>query len=205
MIVLYIIFVVIPILISDSLILSSIYNTEKTIRKHHLENEANAIHYTFFNQVDQAAKLGSALYSSLYVHRFMHTEYESALDYYNAYQSFFDDTLLHLVTSQSGMSFKIYIDNPTVINGAEFQNIEKAQGTDWYEYVKKSNLNKGLYFDTKTVANHIQRTVYFFQKLNYYEYDSKNIMLIEIDYAQFVEQLENLNYEFKAYIPQLII
>lgn len=200
MIVLYIIFVVIPILISDSLILSSIYNTEKTIRKHHLENEANAIHYTFFNQVDQAAKLGSALYSSLYVHRFMHTEYESALDYYNAYQSFFDDTLLHLVTSQSGMSFKIYIDNPTVINGAEFQNIEKAQGTDWYEYVKKSNLNKGLYFDTKTVANHIQRTVYFFQKLNYYEYDSKNIMLIEIDYAQFVEQLENLNYEFKAYI-----
>ncbi|SFH78535.1 two-component system, sensor histidine kinase YesM [Pseudobutyrivibrio sp. OR37] len=201
MVVLYIIFVVFPILVSDGLILTSIYNTEKTIRRHHLENEANAIHYTFFNQVDQAAKLGSALYSSLYVHRFLHAEYASPLDYYNSYQSFFDDTLLHLVTSQSGMSFKIYIDNPTVINGAEFQTIEKAQGTDWYEYIQKSNLNKGLYFGTKMAPNHsIQRTVYFFQKLNYYDYNSKNIMLIEIDYAQFVEQLENLNYEFRAYI-----
>ena len=93
----YIIFVVISIILSDSLILTSIYNTEQTVRRHHLENEANAIHYTFFNQVDQAAKLGSAIYSSLYVHRFMHADYSSALDYYNSYQSFFDDTLLHLV------------------------------------------------------------------------------------------------------------
>ena len=61
LIVLYIIFVVIPIILSDSLILTSIYNTEQTVRRHHLENEANAIHYTFFNQVDQAAKLGSAI------------------------------------------------------------------------------------------------------------------------------------------------
>ena len=201
LIVLYIIFVVIPIILSDSLILTSIYNTEQTVRRHHLENEANAIHYTFFNQVDQAAKLGSAIYSSLYVHRFMHADYSSALDYYNSYQSFFDDTLLHLVTSQSGMSFKIYMDNDTIINGAEFQNIEKAKGTDWYNYVIDSGLTKGLYFDTKMGPNKsILRTVYFFQRLNYYDYNSPNVMLIEIDYAQFVEQLENLNYEFRAYI-----
>ncbi|WP_028241998.1 sensor histidine kinase [Pseudobutyrivibrio ruminis] len=201
LVVLYIIFVVIPIILSDSLILTSIYNTEQTVRRHHLENEANAIHYTFFNQVDQAAKLGSAIYSSLYVDRFIHDNYESGLDYYNSYRQFFDDTLLHLVTSQSGMDFKIYTDNDTIINGAEFQNIDKAKGTDWYNYVMNSGLKKGLYFDTKIGPNKsILRTIYLFQRLNYYEYNSPNVMLIEIDYAQFVEELENLNYEFKAYI-----
>ena len=201
LIVFYILFVVIPVIVSDGFILSSIFTAEKTNHQHQLENEANAIHYTFFNQVDQAAKLGSAIYSSLYVHRFINRQYESNLEYYNSYQSFFDDTLLHLVTVQSGMEFKIYLDNDSITNGAEFQQLSKAKDTDWYNYILVSGLNKGLYFDiTMGPNNSVQRTIYFFQRLNYYDYQSPNIMLIEIDYANFAEILENLNYEYRGYI-----
>ena len=198
---LYILCVVLPIIISDGFVFKSIYNSEKSSILHQMENEANAINYTFFNQVDEAAKLGNALYSSLYVHRFLHKEYSSNLEYYNAYQTFFDDTLLKLVTGQSGMEYCIYLDNNTITNGAEFQKITKAIGTDWYDYILTSHLNKGLYFGmTKKPTGAIQRTIYYFQRLNYYKYNSPNILLIKIDYSKCVDDIENLNYPYKAYI-----
>ncbi len=200
-IVLYLFFVILPILVADSLIISGLYSSEKASIQHTMENEANAIHYTFFNQVDQAAKLGNALYSSLYVHRFLNKEYKSNLDYYESYQLFFEDTLLHLVEGQSGLVFRIYIDNNTITNGAEFQRLEKAEGTDWYEYATESGLPKGLFFGRKKGTNNVmERTIYYFQRLNYYDNSSKNILLIEIDYTNCVDLLENLNYENRAYI-----
>nr|MCR4746735.1 histidine kinase [Lachnospiraceae bacterium] len=158
-------------------------------------------HYTFFNQIDQAAKLGNALYSSLYVHRFLHKEYETNLEYYESYNLFFDDTLLKLVEGQSGLFFKIYIDNDTITNGAEFQRLEKAEGTDWYKYVNESGLQKGLFFGRKMGTNNVmERTIYYFQRLNYYDNSSKNLVVIEVDYDNLVTLIENLNYENKAYI-----
>ena len=47
---LYVFFVIMPIVIADSAILSGLYRTEEVMQIHTMENEANAIHYTFFNQ-----------------------------------------------------------------------------------------------------------------------------------------------------------
>ena len=165
----YIVFVIIPILAVDGIVISGAYRAEKAAREHTMENQANAIEYTFENQIDQAAKLGNALYSSLYVDRFLNTKFKTNLEYYNAYHDFFDDTLLKLVEGQSGLNFCIYIDNDTVTNGAEFQRLDQALGTDWYTYVEESELNKGLYFGRrKTADGQTQKTIYYFQRLNYY-------------------------------------
>ena len=51
MLVLYFACVIIPILITDIYVLSALYRAEQSSREHRLENEANAIHYTFFNSV----------------------------------------------------------------------------------------------------------------------------------------------------------
>ncbi len=198
---LYCFFVILPILIVDSFILSGLYHAEEAMQTHTMENEANAIHYTFFNQVDKAAKLGNAIYSSFYVHRFLEKEYDSNLHYYEAYQSFFEDTLLKLVEGQSGLVFRIYVDNDTITNGAEFQRLNKAYDEDWYKYVIESGLQRGLFFSRKIGTNNeLQRVIYYFHRLNFYNADSKNTLLIEIDYNSTGALLENLNYENRAYI-----
>ena len=86
MIFLYVLFVIIPLLIADILIVSGVYRADKATQEHLLGNEANAVHYTFFNQIDQAAKLGNALYSSLYIDQFLNRHYNSNLEYYEAYK-----------------------------------------------------------------------------------------------------------------------
>lgn len=197
----YILFVIIPMIIVDGLVISGAYRAEKIAVEHTMENQANAIKYTFSNQVDQAAKLGNALYTSLYVDRFLNTKFDSPLEYYNSYHDFFDDTLLKLVEGQSGLNFTIYLDNNTITNGAEFQKINRAYGTDWFKYIKESEENKGIYFGRrKTADRQIQKTVYYFQRLNYYNNDSNNLLLVIIDYGKLSESISNLNYEDKAYL-----
>ncbi|MBR5636212.1 MAG: histidine kinase [Pseudobutyrivibrio sp.] len=197
----YIVFVIIPIIVVDGIVISGAYRGERAAREHTMENQANAINYTFSNQIDQAAKLGNALYSSLYVDRFLNTKFDSNLEYYNAYHNFFDDTLLKLVEGQSGLNFFIYLDNDTITNGSEFQKLDQAENTDWYTYVEESELNKGVYFGRrKTADGQIQKTIYYFQRLNYYNSVSKNILLVTIDYGKLAETISNLNYENRAYI-----
>lgn len=197
----YIVFVIIPILAVDGIVVSGAYRAELAAREHIMENQANAITYTFENQIDQAVKLGNALYSSLYVDRFLNTEFKTNLEYYNAYHDFFDDTLLKLVEGQSGLNFSIYIDNNTVTNGAEFQRLDEAFGTDWYTYIEESELNKGLYFGRrKTADRQIQKTIYYFQRLNYYNNRSRNLLVVIIDYGKVSESFSNLNFENRAYV-----
>ncbi|SDB35099.1 two-component system, sensor histidine kinase YesM [Pseudobutyrivibrio sp. YE44] len=197
----YIVFVIIPIIVSDTLVVSGIYRAEHASQEHIMENEANAINYTFTNQIDQAAKLGNALYSSLYVDDFLNRKYDSNLEYYNAYQKFFDDTLLKLVEGQSGLKFSIYLDNDTITNGGEFQKLSQAYESDWYKYMEASGRNKGLYFGRrKTADGQTARTIYYFQRLNYYNNTSNNFVLVIIDYGKCADSLSNLNYENRAYI-----
>ncbi len=201
LIVFNIFFVIIPIIVVDGLVISGFYRSAKTAREHTMENQANAISYTFENQIDQAVKLGNALYCSLYVERFLNTQFDSNLDYYNAYNGFFDDTLLKLVEGQSGLKFSIYLDNDTVTSGGEFQRLDRAYGTDWYTYVQESGLNKGLYFGRrKTADGQTQKTIYYFQRLNYYNNASNNMLIVIVDYGRVSDSIANLNFENKAFV-----
>ncbi len=201
LIVFNIFFVIIPIIVVDGLVISGFYRSAKTAREHTMENQANAISYTFENQIDQAVKLGNALYCSLYVERFLNTQFDSNLDYYNAYNGFFDDTFLKLVEGQSGLKFSIYLDNDTVTSGGEFQRLDRAYGTDWYTYVQESGLNKGLYFGRrKTADGQTQKTIYYFQRLNYYNNASNNMLIVIVDYGRVSDSIANLNFENKAFV-----
>lgn len=201
MLVLYFACVMIPILITDVFVLSSLYRAERTAREHILENEANAIHYTFFNKVDEAAKLGNAFYTSLYVNRFLNHKYDSNLDFYTAYQELFKNSLVNQMNAQLGLGFRCYLDNDSITSGASIQHIDNCKNEDWYQYMIQNNLNKGLYFGiTKKPNGPVQRSMLYFQRLNYFDNKSKNVLLIDFDYGKITQHLENLNYESKAYI-----
>ena len=201
MLVLYFACVIIPIIITDIYVLSALYRAEQSSREHRLENEANAIHYTFFNSVDEAARFGNTVYTSMYVYRFMHREFASEMEYYDAYNEFFSNPLVNQVNKQSGIEYKFYIDNDTITSGDQIQQIDKAEGLDWYEYMISSGRPKGLFFGGKKIFDgSVQRKMYYFQRLNYFDNSSKDIFLIEFDYTKLAQKIQNLNCESKAYI-----
>ena len=201
LLVLYFACVIIPIVLTDIYVLSQIYKSDKSIREHALENEANAIHYTFCSSVDQAAHLSTAVYTSLFVHRFINKDFGSPMEYYDSYMAFFNNPLVSQVNDQAGLKFQFYVDNDSITSGDHMQHISRGEEKDWYKYMKKSGLQRGLFFGgEKNYDGSVQRKMYFFQRLNYFDRDSRNVFLIEFDYVMLAQNLENLNYEAKAYI-----
>ena len=82
---------ILPLLITDGVIIGGLYYTEQRSVKHEMENVANAVHYSFFNEIDTAATFANSIYTSLYIDDFLHDEYESGFDFYSQYLNFFDD------------------------------------------------------------------------------------------------------------------
>ena len=194
---------ILPLLITDGVIIGVLYYTEQRSVKHEMENVANAVHYSFFNEIDTAATFANSIYTSLYIDDFLHDEFESGFDFYSQYLKFFDDTLLDIALSQDEMQVTFYVDNATITNGGEFQVLSRAFDTDWYKYMKENNLKKGLFFGYKDIhGGNIgrARSLYYFQKLDFYDKSSGSVLLIEIDYSSLVEDLKTLNYDADAFI-----
>ncbi len=200
---LYIIVAMLPLIFMDAAAIGAIIRSENRERLHEMENSANAIQYTLANELDSADKLSQSVYTSKYVYDFINREFHSGLEYYEAYIAFFNDTLIDLVDGQSNITYKLYIDNDTIINGAQFQKLEKAQGQPWYERIKESGLPRGVLFD---YGGQIQgfksdeRRVYFFQILDFYDHGSQNLLLVEIDYGYLARLLQNAGYDMDIYV-----
>ena len=203
LIILYMFFVIIPLVIMDAVVIGGIVRTERTKSLHEMESVANAVKYTCQQEVESAARLARSIYTSRYIFNYMNRQFSSPLEYFETYKEFFDDTLINVVAGQSDVNYVIYVDNDTIVNGSQFQKIEKAKGQPWYLYSKNTGLEMGLYFYYgRNIANTTEsaRRVYFIKTLYYFDHDSKNVLLINLDYTKFNMLLGNMNYDLAAYV-----
>ena len=139
-------FAIIPLALMDAVVIGGIIRTERNKVAHEMESVASAVKYTISEEVESAATLARSIYTSKYIHDYMNREYSSPLEYYDAYRAFFDDTLISVLAGQSDVMYTIYVDNDTIVNGSQFQNLSKAKAQPWYVYARRSGLTTGLYF-----------------------------------------------------------
>ena len=187
----------------DAVVVGGIIRTENTQLMHEMQSVANAVKFTCSEEVESAARLARSIYTSRDIYDYMNRQYSSPLEYYDAYQKFFDDTLISVVAGQSEVKYVIFVDNDTIINGSQFQKLSKAKNQPWYVFAERSGVNTGLYFYYgKNIAGSggSERRVYFYKVLDYFDHDSQNILLVELDYTRCNMLLSNMNYDMAAYV-----
>lgn len=203
LIILYLVFTIIPLAILDAVVIGGILRAEQTKRYHEMENVASAVKYACAAEIDSAVKVANSIYTSKYIYDFMNTKFESPLSYYTKYRDFFNDTLIDVMASQNDVSYKLYIENDTLVNGSQFQRLERAYDEPWYRFMKEKKLKSGLFFDynTKQVGlDSNTRKIFYFKVLDFYDYGSENVLLIDINYGEFSRALMNMNYDLDAYL-----
>ena len=202
LIIMYVFCVIVPLVITDSVLLGIVLGTEKRTRQHEMENIANAVRYNLSSEVEGASKLAKGIYTSRYIDDVLNHQYESELEYVSSYQEFFKDTLIGVGASQSNMQITMYADNDTIINGAEFQKIDQILDKDWYRYMQKNELESGLYFEydgKEKLISKSSRKIIFFQKMNFYR-ETNNVLVIELDYRSMVKMFGKMNYDSIVYV-----
>lgn len=202
--IIYILCMLLPLILTDSVIIYIVIHSEQVSRRHEMENIANAVHYNLYNGIDSAAELGKSIYMNKYINEFLDKKYSSSLDYVISYQNFFKDTLLENSVGIDNVMITMYSENDTIVNGGEFSRLEMIKESEWYEYLKNSGLDTALYFDyneSNSPAVEAKRKIMFLKKLNFYgEAGIEKVLKIELDYSSMTRNLTKMNYATPVYI-----
>lgn len=200
----YMLCVLLPLVITDSYIVYVIGNSERRASQHEMENVANAVQNSFYNSVDYAASLGKNIYASQYIEDFLDKKYADNLEYVDAYQKLFMDTLLSDRFGMDHLMFTLYTDNPTVVEGGNVSRIAQARDSAWYQTLQQAQGGRVLFFqydNSKSPAVAPKRKVLFLQKLNFYQgATNEKVLAISMDYGTIIRNLSAMNYRMTVYI-----
>lgn len=206
MTILYVFCVLLPLVVTDSIVLHIVMNDQNAKQQHAMENEANAIQYSLTNSVDYAAATAKQIYLNEYIERYLNREYASALEYVEAYQDFVKTTLFRGGAGMDNTIITMYADNPTIVNGGEFSRLSVIEDTGWYQTFKESGRDELLYFyydDEKSPIVEPKRKIMFLKRLDFFSGGRcEKFLKIELNYSNIVRGLVKLGYEFPVYVCQ---
>lgn len=200
----YIFCVLVPLIITDSVVLYIAGSMESQRQAHEMANIASTVSYNISTLVENAGEIAKSMYTNKRVDSFLAKQYESTSDYYAEYQKFFQDSTLENVLGMNQILFTMYTDNPTVIKGGKIDNMSNLKKTAVYEAWKNRGENEGLFFvyESKGYANSYRRKVILLQNLDFFSKDQEKMLKIEFDYNSMMRMLRKMNYDNEILICQ---
>lgn len=194
---LYLICVLIPIIITDSVIFFIVRSSEQEKQQHEMANIANAVSYNISNTISSIGETAKSIYTSKYINSFLMQEYESAPEYVLTYQEFFKNHLLENILGMNNLVFTFYTDNETIVNGGKVNKIENIRETKAYQSLVEQKKSKGIFFVYDESRNKIskKRQIVFLQKLDFYSPNKEKILKVELDYGKVSDELKKMNYD----------
>ncbi|MBQ0001164.1 MAG: histidine kinase [Clostridiales bacterium] len=200
----YLLCVLIPLIITDSLIMYSFSHAEMVQQEYSMKNEAEAVRTTITSTLDFTDSLASSFYINRNLYEFLDEHYRTPYDYFVAYQNLMKSSLFRTTMSGTMLRIKLYGDNETILNGGEFGQTDRIRGETWYQSLQDSGKDSILYvgYESGDVPNYnSKRRVIYLKKMNYYKRDNRErIIKIELDYNGLIRQLEDLYRESDIYI-----
>ena len=201
---LYFYCVMLPLVLTDTVICGMFIHDEKEAREVRLKNMVKSVEYMMNSAADEAAALSENIYFNKYINEFLNKEFSSGLDYYNQYQELLKDSLFDSSLGTSNAIITMYTDNPTVVNGGKFWKMESIKGKAWYEEFLASGQEMQMYFyfeASGTTNLKLPRKASFVRKLDRYKRDPyQKLLKIDLDYTQINQNLIMANYEDRVYV-----
>ena len=205
MIFIYIFCMLLPITLTDGVIIYTVLHTEAQLRRSEMEDIADAVNYQIFYDVDTVSKVAKSIYANKYINDFLEMEYRDPFDYVVSYQEFFKDTLFQSSDMTGSSLTTLHTDNSTIVSGGRVRNLDLIKESGWYRDLNEKGTEQMLYFayepEVLGAVMHPERHVYFVRKMNYYGGgQSEKLLKIEMDYSTINKNLQNLNYDTPVYI-----
>lgn len=191
--------ILLPLLITDTLVLWMLLDYQKSSIRH---DTLNAAEYYLTSTFEDAAATARSIYLNKYINNFLNTDFESALDYYNNYLKLLADSLYVNSLRDGKFAITIYAENESILNGGCFRKLDDQLG--WYQALAASGQNNLLlanYDDSRTISNSNLRQVSMIRRMNYYLRDTvEKVVKVDISYSRIEEDLRSANYEADLYV-----
>lgn len=203
----YYIGVFVPMLLLMIFLISGMVRRNLANDEHDMETMATGLRYSLTDQVNLASAAADSIYQSDYIDRFLNEQYETPLDYYEAYQEYRRNAMFEDLVNSAHLHIVMYAENPTILNGGYFGKIENIRETDWYQALEKSGRDEILFFwfdDYRRPKSMANRKLIFAKKLNMVTHTGcAKVVKVEIDYNSLMGAVNNsLQPDRKIYLCQ---
>ncbi len=194
---LYILCILLPLIVTDSMVVFIFIHSERTLRNREMENAANFVSYHISSTVEEAALFAKRISMNQYINEFLNKEFADTYDYVSSYYNFFKGVRFADVAGPGYEKITMYSENDTIINGGEFAKLERDSQAHWYQQFKRSDLTRMALFDYDTSnqpAVATKRRLLFIQKLNFFDKNKEKLLRLELNYAGINRYLKKMNY-----------
>ncbi|HCW52513.1 MAG TPA: sensor histidine kinase, partial [Clostridium sp.] len=197
LIIIYIICVLIPLIITDSIIY---FTTEDNLEKEqriNLEHVMERIEYNIKSDVESAISVSNYLYADAKLNDLITTRYEEEKDFYEKYSMMLQSNVIkYYFNNQKVYKINIYTSNNTIISGSNFFKLtDDVRKEEWYKKYKENNgnmtLTTGYNRKNRPIFDKSPRELSIVRKLDYYKDDTEKIIKIDMDYDSLAYKVLN--------------
>lgn len=202
----YIVCVLIPIIVTDSVIFFSIKKYSDNQQMINMQHVLDRVKYNLSTRVEESMSVANDLYINSVLKNFLNKKYDSYIDFYEEYTDLVKTTSINsYYTSSNIYKLTIYTDNNTISNSAYFEKITpELKETQWYKeaFESSKSLSVSTYFDKSRINisnDNPYRRISIINKLN----DSPNntqILKIDLNYDKIFNEIANEKMNANLYI-----
>jgi two-component system sensor histidine kinase YesM len=204
LIVLFVFCVLLPLIVTDALILRIVGSDEEAARQTEMGNIADAIEADLKNTVEGAVRPTTNLFINRDIYEFMDREYESSADYYSARYELLNEPFAKINLSSSDLIMTMYTDNPTIVSGGPFVSIGSQKGEDWLKAIESSEQDvifTSYYLGDDHITESIRKRIAIVRRLNHYrDLKYEKLVKVDIDYGTLVKHYNEMHYSMPVYI-----
>lgn len=193
--------VLLPLLVTDSIILGVIVNSERKETLQEMNKIADSVKNTISDSLESARMLSQNIYSNRYVNQFMETRFKSEADYYDKYVEFIKDSLYTVSVGGGHYNAVIYADNKKIVNGGYFKQLEEALDQDWYQDFIESDREIRFYSGYVHTGLNSEREISLIRRMDYYQKNiGKSVLKLDLDYGGISRSIVNEGYSSIVYV-----
>ena len=189
--------VLIPMFITDWMILHNIIQSSRDTIQNEMEKCANAVEYGLQKHLEYPVTIAHNLYKSQVMEDFLNREYSSAAEYYEAFYRLKSSLLFDSNIGIEGGNLSIYADNPTIINGSGFYRLDTEKDSDWYRAFEEADKQSSLQFVYEPASltdRSPTRKVVLFMRMDMENFKGcEKILRLELDYEGLAEVMKDLD------------
>ena len=201
---LYMACVMIPLVLTDGIILFNLFSSEQVQVQQEMEDQAEAVRYYLLSTMEQASFMADSIAANGQIRDFLDRKYPTALSYVSEYQKMMTN---HFFANSGGVNastIMVYADNYTIISGGEFGKISDIKDEEWYKTAAKSEKDALLMFsydNWRSPVTDANRRILYLRKMNSAAGDScQKVIRIEINYSKVIRDIDGMNYELPMYL-----
>ncbi len=188
--------VMLPMLVTDAIILANEYRSTTNEMKKEFEQSAAAVEFALQSHMEYPSTIAHNIYKSRVLHVFLNEQYDSPYEYYDAYYRIRSESVFDASMGIKGATVSIFSDNDTISDGSGFYNMAHYENEPWLKKLYQEDANRLLLFEYSTgMGGDIQenRRVVLLRKLNMGQFSGcKKALRMDLDYSDFEDELREL-------------